>query len=198
MDCEICPRCTLPLQHFPQFTCIKLGNWNCILVLILIFTGQSGELRAVAYDQAGTVVANASVLTASAAQRLVLQISSSTDAALVNNCGDVALVEVAVVDAAGTTHPMAAHNITFSVSANSILLGTGNGDPTCHVNDKSATRPAFHGLALAIVQAVNDGDVTVTAESEGLQGASLVIPQVQAPGNSSVPYWCSHWRLPRL
>jgi beta-galactosidase len=91
-----------------------------------------------------------------------------TDAALVNNCGDFALVEVAVVDAAGTTHSMAAHNI--SVSAKSILLGTGNGDPTCHVNDKSATRPAFHGLALVIVQAVNDGDVTVTAESDGLLG----------------------------
>jgi beta-galactosidase len=162
------------------------------------YTTKSGELRAIAYDQAGTVVANASVITASAAQRLLLRISPSTDAALVSDCGDVALVEVAVVDASGTTHPLAAHNITFAVSTNAVLLGTGNGDPTCHVSDKSATRPAFHGLALAIVQAMSGGDITVTAQSDGLQGGSLVIPQVQAPGNSSVPYWCSHWRMPRL
>jgi len=201
VDCAIRPRCAIPLQHIPQFFYplkSKIGTCPSSLVLTLTFTQQSGELRAVAYDQAGAVVANASVLTASAAQRLVLRISSSTDAALVSNCGDVALVEVAVVDASGTTHPMAAHNITFAVSANAILLGTGNGDPTCHTNDKSATRPAFHGLALAIIQALNDGDITVTAESDGLQGGSLVIPQVPAPGNSSVPYWCAHWRLPRL
>jgi beta-galactosidase len=143
-------------------------------------------------------VANTSVRTASAPQRLVLQISPNTDASLVSNCGDVALIEAAVVDASGNTHPLAVHNITFSVSGNAVLLGTGNGDPTCHVNDKIATRPAFHGLALAIIQAVKDGDITVTATADGLQGGSLVIPQIQVPGNSSAPYWCQHWRLPRL
>ena len=143
-------------------------------------------------------MANTSVRTASAPQRLVLQISPNTDATLVSDCGDIALVEAAVVDASGTTHPLAAHNITFSVSANGLLLGTGNGNPTCHISDKSATRPAFHGLALAVVQATKDGDITVSAIADGLQGGSLVIPQIQIPGNSSAPYWCKHWRLQRL
>jgi beta-galactosidase len=141
-------------------------------------------------------VANASVYTASSPQRLSLQVSANTDATLVADCGDVALVEVSVLDDSGVTHPLASHSITFSVSGNALLLGTGNGDPTCHTSDKSATRPAFHGKALAVVQAVKGGDVIVTATANGLQGDSLVIPQVE--GSGDVPYWCEHWKLERL
>ena len=191
VKCEICTgyyRTRIIMNH-PDLATYKLYTPKPTTNAV------KGELRAVAFDEAGTIVANASVRTASAPQRLVLQISAHTDAALVSNCGDIALVQVSIVDAEGVTHPLAAHNVTFAVSGNALLLGTGNGDPTCHVNDKSHTRPAFHGIALAVIQAVKDGDIVVTAQADGLQQDTLVISQQAA---DSVPYWCEHWRLPRI
>ncbi len=38
------------------------------------------------------------------------------------------------------------------------------------MNDKSPTRPAFHGLALVIVQDFQQGNVIVTAASDCLLG----------------------------
>ena len=71
-------------------------------------------------------------------------------------CGDAALVMVEVGDAAGGRVPDAAH-VTFALSPSGgsaaalRLESVANGDPACYTNNKSPTRAAFHGLALAML-----------------------------------------------
>ena len=73
---------------------------------------------------------------------------------------DVALVQVAVLDAAGIPVPVTPDVVvTFAVTGAGALAGTGSGDPADHANDKSPTRVAFHGPALAVVRsALADAD----------------------------------------
>ena len=97
-------------------------------------------------------------------------------------------------------------------------VGGGNGDPSCHMNDRSATRPAYHGRVLGIVRAgvlgteaagmrsessrvtrLNESGlemnrtqkVTVRVTSPGLEGDELTVLAV--PPTSSAPgpaWWC--------
>ena len=56
------------------------------------------------------------------------------------------VTQVAVLDSNGMVVPSASDNVTFTVSGEANLIGTGNGDPADHTADKSASRSAFHGL----------------------------------------------------
>ncbi|MHB1864027.1 MAG: beta-galactosidase GalA [Gemmatimonadaceae bacterium] len=90
---------------------------------------------------------------------------------------DVGVVAVHVVDAQGRVVPVADNEITFAISGTGRLIGLGNGDPSDHGADKGATRHAFNGVCMAIVQASKTaGELRVEATSPGLTGASLVIP----------------------
>ena len=57
-----------------------------------------------------------------------------------------------MVDAAGRVVPTASDVVSLSVIGRGgdalAFLGGGNGDPSGLTPDKSATRPAFHGLLL--------------------------------------------------
>ena len=59
-----------------------------------------------------------------------------------------------VVDAAGRLVPTASNVVSLGVSGRGAealaFLGGGNGDPSELTPDKSATRPAFHGLLLGV------------------------------------------------
>jgi beta-galactosidase len=98
-------------------------------------------------------------------------------AAIAGDGRDLAFVTVAVVDADGATVPYADHAVTFAVAGPGELVATDNGKPTDLVAFPSPTRDAFGGLALAIIRAVpgSTGEITVTATSEGLSEAQLVI-----------------------
>merc|ERR1711976_653082 len=87
---------------------------------------------------------------------------------------DVALVQVEVLDQDGNVVPTAANDVTFSVTGAGKLIGTGNGDPASLTNDKSATREAYHGLLLGVVQGTHEeGTIKVTATSDGLGSSTL-------------------------
>jgi beta-galactosidase len=108
---------------------------------------------------------------------------------------DVAMFAVEVQDAQGRVVPITDNEVTFSVSGQGKLIGTGNGDPTNHEADKGTSRRAFSGLCMAIVQSSKAaGNITVEATSQGLAPASVTItakaatlrPQV-APWSREVP-----------
>lgn len=150
-----------------------------------------GSVQALAYVN-GTAqpVAVAWRNTTGSPAALVASIKDGVGATLYAGCADVALVAVAVVDASGAVVPTAVNNVTFSVSGPATLAGTGNGDPACHTNDKSAMRPAYHGLVLAVIAGgTTPGSVTVTATSPGLTPSSVVIP-VAAPDATVSSAWC--------
>lgn len=89
---------------------------------------------------------------------------------------DLAVVGVAVLDAQGRILPTADNKITFTVTGPAKLIGVGNGDPSSHEPDQSASRSAFNGLAQAIVQTTfKSGKIAIKATSPGLKAASVSI-----------------------
>ena len=48
-------------------------------------------------------------------------------------------------------------NVTFSVvSGPGVIVGVGNGDPTCHEGNKQRWRTTYHGLARVVVRTAVD------------------------------------------
>jgi beta-galactosidase len=97
---------------------------------------------------------------------------------------DLSVVNVEVVDAQGRVVPTAASKITFALAGPGKLIGVGNGDPSCQEPDKASSRSAFNGLAQAIVQTTHqDGEIRFSAESPGLQSASVALRAVPPQEN---------------
>ena len=89
---------------------------------------------------------------------------------------DLAVVTVEALDAKGRPVPTAANQIRFKLAGPAKLIGVGNGDPSSHEPDKSNERSLFNGLAQALVQVTHDaGEITITAESDGLTPCSLTL-----------------------
>jgi len=148
-----------------------------------------GSLRAVAYT-AGVQVAETWRNTTGVPVALVATIRDGVGATLYAGCVDAALVQVAVVDAAGAVVPTAGHNVTFTVTGPGSWAGASNGDPACLVNNKATTRPAFHGLVLGVIAGgATTGTITVSVTSPGLTPSSVSIPVV-APDATVSSAWC--------
>ena len=132
---------------------------------------EPGELKAVGYDRNGTVVANAAVRTAQAADKLELTVDRAVLSAGIR---DVAHVTVRALDANGVFVPLAGNEITFGLSGPAKLIGLDNGDPASHASYQGNTRELFNGMALALVQTTKEsGLVRLTARAKGLAEASI-------------------------
>ena len=119
----------------------------------------------------GAVVATDEVDTAGAAAKVGLSVDRTTIAA---DGSDLAYVTAVFQDAAGSMVPTASNSVTFAVSGPGRLAGVDNGDPADFTAYSSATRKAFNGKALAIVQSTGaPGRITVTAASSGITSGSV-------------------------
>ena len=134
---------------------------------------EPGTLSAKGY-RAGETIITAQQKTTGAAARIALypdQPSLRADGA------DIAVINVAVVDAEGAVVPTASHLLRFNVSDYAGILGVGNGDPSCHEPDRAQQRSVFNGLCQVIVQSgLAAGDIVFSAQADGLQPAQLTIP----------------------
>lgn len=103
---------------------------------------------------------------------------------------DVAMFTVAVHDAQGRVVPITDNEVTFKVSGEGKLIGTGNGDPTNQESDKGTSRKAFSGLCMAIVQSTKTaGSITVDATSPGLAPATVTISTKATALRPQVAVW---------
>jgi beta-galactosidase len=106
---------------------------------------------------------------------------------------DVAVTAAQVVDRQGRVVPVAMNQVSFRIAGPARLIGVGNGDPSCHEPDKpaspnAASRSAFNGLCMALVQALKQpGEIRVEASSPGLESASVVIQAEPANLRPAVP-----------
>ena len=133
---------------------------------------EPGVLKAVSRKE-GRVVLTEEVRTAEAPARIVL----TPDRRTINADGaDLSFVTVQVVDKNGTVVPDAAQLIKFDVSGQGSIAGVGNGNQISHEPFKASQRKAFHGMALAIVQAKRrSGQIVLKATAENLASASVVL-----------------------
>ena len=132
----------------------------------------AGILKAVGKNK-GKAVCKDEVRTAGAPARIKLV----PDRTEINADGqDLSYVKVEIVDEKGCVCPNADNLIKFKIEGPGIIAGVGNGNPISHEHFKASERKAFHGLCLAVVRAKREkGTIRLSAESEGLQPANIVI-----------------------
>ena len=98
------------------------------------------------------------------------------------------MITARIQDAQGREVPIADNELTFQVTGRGRLLGLGNGDPSCHEPDAAASRRAFNGLCLAVVQTAKSADeIQVQASSPGLQSAAVSLTAVSVQLRLAVP-----------
>ena len=103
---------------------------------------------------------------------------------------DVAMFAVEVRDAQDRLVPITDNDVTFKVSGEGKLIGVGNGDPTDQGSDKGASRKAFCGYCMAVVQSTKKGgSITVEATSPGLAPATITLPGKAVTLRPHVPVW---------
>jgi beta-galactosidase len=89
---------------------------------------------------------------------------------------DLSFITVKILDKDGNLVPNADNRLSFKINGNAFIASVDNGDEVSHDPFKANYRKAFNGLALAIVQSKGAaGNITFTASSKGLQGATVVL-----------------------
>ncbi len=131
-----------------------------------------GTLKAVARS-GGRIVCADSVVTAGAPAQIILK----PDRIEIRPDGkDLSFVRVEIADREGRLCPDADPLVRFSVSGAGAIAGVDNGNPVSHEYFNRDLRKAFHGLCLAVIRSNGDpGEITVSAESEGLRAARVSI-----------------------
>ena len=89
---------------------------------------------------------------------------------------DLSFVTVQIIDDEGREVPTAGNHVTFNLVGNGQIIGVDNGLQTSLEPFKATERDAFNGRCLAIIRSGGEpGSLRLTAESEGLEPASLEI-----------------------
>ncbi|MGD0591870.1 MAG: glycoside hydrolase family 2 TIM barrel-domain containing protein [Bacteroidota bacterium] len=132
----------------------------------------AGTLKAVAKYNGRTICTD-EVQTAGAPARIVL----TPDRTRINADGDdLSNIKIEIVDKDGHICPNADNLVKFKIEGTGIIVGVGNGNPISHEYFKANERKAFHGLCLAVIQSKGEqGTIRLSAESEGLQAAKVLI-----------------------
>ena len=133
---------------------------------------EPGTLKAVSRKN-GVVVLTEKVSTANAAYKIEL----IADRKIISAGGqDLSFITVKVTDKNGNLVPDAANLIKFDVSGAGSLTAVDNGNQTSMEKFQDTKRMAFNGLCLAVIKSKKDkGDIVVKANSEGLQGAKILV-----------------------
>ncbi|TWT77595.1 Beta-galactosidase [Posidoniimonas polymericola] len=137
----------------------------------------AGELTAVALDEHGREQERSTLKTAGPAQQITL---SSEESYLDANSQDLCFIEVEIQDAAGRLRPNAEHQVTYTLSGPAEIIGVGSGNLLSNETYNTSQRRAHHGRALVVLRGgESPGEVTLTAQAEGLEPASLTLNAAQ-------------------
>ncbi|MBE0654207.1 MAG: DUF4982 domain-containing protein [Bacteroidales bacterium] len=132
---------------------------------------EPGELKIISYKN-GEVWAENIVKTTDNP----LKLDAVSDRTEINADGkDLSFITVKIKDKNGLVVPTANNLIEFSIEGPGEIIATDNGDPSNMTPFHSKERAAFNGFVLAIVSSVKgeEGVITVTARSDGLEGVSV-------------------------
>lgn len=139
---------------------------------------KSGELKAVAYNEDGVIIAEDYEGSFSDAVRLSLV----PDKYKCNADGqDLIFIEISTLDKNGNEVANANNRVNISVEGAGILVGTDNGDSTDYDSYKQSSRRLFGGRLLAVV-APNKapGQIKVRVSSPGMEEQVIQLEAVQA------------------
>ncbi len=138
---------------------------------------EKGVLYAVAYDEAGSVVARETKASFGNSTEIVLQASGRTAVA---NGRDLFFVEIGTRDEKGNPVENAVDRVTVQVEGAGRLVGLDNGDSTDEDSYKGNSRRLFSGKLLAIIETgTTPGAVRIRVSGKGLKSAELVCEAVE-------------------
>ncbi|MCK4749293.1 MAG: DUF4982 domain-containing protein, partial [Bacteroidales bacterium] len=138
---------------------------------------EPGELKVVALDQGNNALMETVVRTAGEPAKIILEADRLE---ILANGKELAFITVTVTDEEGVVCPRADNLISFSVEGIGSLRAVGNGDPTSLESFVEPYRKAFNGKCMAIIQSTQStGEITLTAEGEGLTAQQITLKTVQ-------------------
>lgn len=128
---------------------------------------QEGELRAIAYDETGKVIATDVKRSFGDAKKIVLQADKKE---LRADGTDLIFVEISMEDENGNPVENAANRVNVNVTGAGRLLGLDNGDSTDYDQYKGKSRRLFSGKIMAIIGAtLAPGIINIEVSSNGLE-----------------------------
>ncbi|WP_127590387.1 glycoside hydrolase family 2 TIM barrel-domain containing protein [Paenibacillus lautus] len=137
-----------------------------------------GELKAIAYDEAGRIVATDIRSSFGDAKRIVLRPDKEE---LTADGTDLIFVEIAMEDEDGHAVENANNRVEVHVSGAGRLLGLDNGDSTDYDPYKGRSRRLFSGKLMAIIGAtLEPGQIRIEVSSIGLESRVLHLTSVPA------------------
>ncbi len=139
---------------------------------------EAGELKAIAYDEHGTVIATDVQRSFGDASKLCLHPDRQQ---LRADGQDLVFVEITAQDEAGNPVHNANNRVEVKVTGAGRLLGLDNGDSTDYDPYKGLSRRLFSGKLMAIIGATDEsGEVRIEVSSEGLEGATSTFESIPA------------------
>ena len=130
-----------------------------------------GELKAVAYGPDGKVLGEEIVRTAGEAASVVLTAESESLAA---DSKEFVFVKVALADANGVPVPCDNRRVSFAVQGPGEIVSVGNSNPRGLDSFKDvSSHPLYNGRAGLFLRRTGEGEVSLTASSEGLSSATV-------------------------
>ncbi|MGN0506682.1 MAG: glycoside hydrolase family 2 TIM barrel-domain containing protein [Lachnospiraceae bacterium] len=143
-----------------------------------------GEIKAVAYDEQGNVVAEK--VRRSFGDTASLKLTAEKQV-LSADGEDLAFVAVEALDADGNPVENARNRVHVTVSGAGRLLGLDNGDSADFDEHKGRSRRLFGGKLLAVIGTKKEaGEIKITVSSEGLPESELVLTSKEAPCREGV------------
>ena len=135
-----------------------------------------GVLKAVAYDENGSIIATDTQSSFGDAARIVLK----PDKTVMKADGlDMIFVEISMADRDGIPVANANNRVEVTVTGAGRLVGLDNGDSTDYDQYKGTSRRLFSGKLLAMVASKQEpGQVRLRVSSPGLETAELVLEAV--------------------
>lgn len=137
-----------------------------------------GEIKALAYDENGNVIASESRCSFGDSEQIVLKADKTS---LQADGRDMVFVEISTTDINGNPVENAVDLVEVSVTGAARLVGLDNGDSTDYDSYKGTCRRLFSGKLLAVIAAKkNAGEVKVKVTGKNLKEAELVLHAVEA------------------
>jgi len=144
---------------------------------------EPGELKAIAYDEAGQVIATDVRRSFGDAKKIRLVADKHQ---LRADGRDVIFLEIGMEDEHGNVVENASNRVRVEVSGAGRLLGLDNGDSTDYDQYKGLSRRLFNGKLMAIVGAsLEAGDVQVIVSSVGLESAVVKLEALPVPAEET-------------
>lgn len=144
---------------------------------------EEGELKAIAYDEEGSIIATDVKRSFGDAKRISLHPDKKQ---LIADGSDLIFVEISMEDENGTPVDNANNRVRVDVTGAGRLLGLDNGDSTDFDQYKGVSRRLFSGKLMAVITAgLEPGEIQVEVSSEGFESQTAVFKSLPSKDGAS-------------